>query len=62
MKFPKIGPAFLITAVFIGLETIITAPMVGENYVLSPVWALLFAMFVTLINTGKSSALLGRLT
>jgi manganese transport protein len=49
MKFPKIGPAFLVTAAFIGPGTIITASMAGANYGLSLVWALLFAMFATLI-------------
>lgn len=49
MKFPKIGPAFLVTAAFIGPGTIITASMAGANYGVSLVWALLFAMFATLI-------------
>ena len=49
MKLPKIGPAFLVTAAFIGPGTVITASMAGANYGLSLVWALLFAMFATLI-------------
>ena len=49
MKLPKVGPAFLVTAAFIGPGTIITASMAGANYGLALVWALLFAMFATLI-------------
>lgn len=49
MKLPKIGPAFFVTAAFIGPGTIITASMAGANYGLSLVWALLFAMVATLI-------------
>jgi NRAMP (natural resistance-associated macrophage protein)-like metal ion transporter len=49
MKLPKVGPAFLVTAAFIGPGTIITASMAGANYGLSLVWALLFAMIATLV-------------
>jgi NRAMP (natural resistance-associated macrophage protein)-like metal ion transporter len=49
MKFPKVGPAFLVTAAFIGPGSVITASMAGANYGLSLVWALLFAMVATLI-------------
>ncbi|MGB1261553.1 MAG: Nramp family divalent metal transporter [Cognaticolwellia sp.] len=49
MKLPKIGPAFLVTAAFIGPGTVITASMAGANYGLSLVWALLFAMLATLV-------------
>jgi Mn2+/Fe2+ NRAMP family transporter len=49
MRFPKIGPAFLVTAAFIGPGTIITASMAGANYGLSLVWALLFAMAATIV-------------
>ena len=49
MRLPKIGPAFLVTAAFIGPGTIITASMAGANYGLSLVWALLFAMVATLV-------------
>lgn len=49
MKLPKVGPAFLVTAAFIGPGTIITASMAGANYGLSLVWALLFSMIATLI-------------
>jgi len=49
LKFPKLGPAFLVTAAFIGPGTIITASLAGANYGLSLVWALLFAMVATLV-------------
>ncbi len=49
MKLPTVGPAFLVTAAFIGPGTIITASLAGANYGLSLVWALLFAMVATLI-------------
>lgn len=49
MKLPQIGPAFLVTAAFIGPGTVITASMAGANYGLSLVWALLFAMLATLV-------------
>jgi NRAMP (natural resistance-associated macrophage protein)-like metal ion transporter len=49
MRLPKIGPAFLVTAAFIGPGTIISASMAGANYGLSLVWALLFAMVATLV-------------
>jgi Mn2+/Fe2+ NRAMP family transporter len=49
MKLPKIGPAFLVTAAFIGPGTVITASMAGANYGLSLVWALLFAMLATIV-------------
>jgi NRAMP (natural resistance-associated macrophage protein)-like metal ion transporter len=49
MKFPKVGPAFLVTAAFIGPGTVITASMAGANYGLTLVWALLFAMIATII-------------
>ncbi|SEL85270.1 NRAMP (natural resistance-associated macrophage protein) metal ion transporters [Colwellia chukchiensis] len=49
MKLPQIGPAFLVTAAFIGPGTVITASMAGANYGLALVWALLFAMFATVV-------------
>lgn len=49
MKLLKVGPAFLVTAAFIGPGTVITASMAGANYGLSLVWALLFAMLATLV-------------
>ncbi len=49
MKFPSIGPAFLVTAAFIGPGTVITASLAGANFGYSLLWALLFSMFATLI-------------
>ena len=49
MKLPKVGPAFLVTAAFIGPGTVITASMAGANYGLTLIWALLFAMIATLV-------------
>lgn len=49
MKLPQIGPAFLVTAAFIGPGTVITASLAGANFGLSLVWALLFAMVATLV-------------
>ena len=49
MKLPQIGPAFLITAAFIGPGTIITASLAGANYGYALLWALLFSMLATII-------------
>jgi len=49
MRFPKVGPAFLVTAAFIGPGTVITASLAGANFGLTLVWALLFSVFATLI-------------
>lgn len=49
MKLPKIGPAFLVTAAFIGPGTVITASLAGANYGFSLLWALLFAVVATII-------------
>jgi manganese transport protein len=49
MKLPKVGPAFLVTAAFIGPGTVITASLAGANYGFSLLWALLFAVIATII-------------
>ncbi len=49
MKIPKIGPAVLVTAAFIGPGTVITASLAGANYGFSLLWALLFAIIATII-------------
>lgn len=49
MKFPTIGPAFLVTAAFIGPGTIITASLAGASYGYVLVWTLLFAMMATAV-------------
>jgi len=49
MKLPNIGPAFLVTAAFIGPGTVITATMAGANFGFSLLWALLFSIFATII-------------
>ena len=49
MKLPKVGPAVLVTAAFIGQGTVITASLAGANYGLALLWALLFSMVATLI-------------
>ena len=49
MKFPQIGPAFLVTAAFIGPGTVITASLAGANYGFALVWALLFSVIATII-------------
>lgn len=48
-KLPKIGPAILITAAFIGPGTVITASLAGANYGYSLLWALLFSIAATII-------------
>ncbi|WP_444997537.1 Nramp family divalent metal transporter [Aliikangiella sp. IMCC44359] len=48
-KLPKIGPAILITAAFIGPGTVITASLAGANYGYSLLWALLFSIGATII-------------
>lgn len=57
MKFPQIGPAFLVTAAFIGPGTVITASLAGANYGLTLVWALLFAMIATIVLQEMSARL-----
>jgi len=49
MKFPNIGPAFLVTAAFIGPGTVITASIAGANYGFALLWALLFSAIATII-------------
>ena len=49
MKTPKIGPAFLVTAAFVGPGTVITSTLAGANFGFALLWALLFAVFATLI-------------
>ncbi len=49
MKFPKIGPAVLVTAAFIGPGTVITATMAGANFGFSLLWALVFSVVATII-------------
>ena len=49
MKLPQIGPAFLVTAAFIGPGTVITASIAGANYGFALLWALLFSVIATLI-------------
>jgi len=49
MKIPQIGPAFLVTAAFIGPGTVITASIAGANYGFALLWALLFSVIATLI-------------
>lgn len=49
MKIPTIGPAFLVTAAFIGPGTVITASLAGANFGFSLIWALLFSVIATII-------------
>ena len=49
MKLPKIGPAILVTAAFIGPGTVITASLAGANFGFSLLWALLFSVVATII-------------
>lgn len=49
MKFPQIGPAFLVTAAFIGPGTVITASIAGANFGFALLWALLFSVIATII-------------
>lgn len=49
MKLPKVGPAFLVTAAFIGPGTVVTASMAGANFGFSLLWAILFSVIATLI-------------
>jgi len=49
MNFPQIGPAFLVTAAFIGPGTVITASIAGANYGFALLWALLFSVIATII-------------
>ncbi|MGB0937321.1 MAG: Nramp family divalent metal transporter [Colwellia sp.] len=49
MKIPQIGPAFLVTAAFIGPGTVVTASIAGANYGFALLWALLFSVIATII-------------
>ena len=49
MKLPKVGPAILVTAAFIGPGTVITASLAGANFGFSLLWALLFSVVATII-------------
>ncbi|MCP3674406.1 MAG: divalent metal cation transporter [Gammaproteobacteria bacterium] len=49
MNLPKIGPAILVTAAFIGPGTVITASLAGANFGFSLLWALLFSVVATII-------------
>ena len=57
MKFPKVGPAFLVTAAFIGPGTVITCTMAGANFGFALIWALLFSVIATLILQGMTARL-----
>jgi len=61
VKFPQIGPAFLVTAAFIGPGTVITASLAGANYGYVLLWALLFSAVATIILQ-EMSARLGIIT
>lgn len=49
MKSFNIGPAFLVTAAFIGPGTVVTASLAGANFGFSLLWAILFSVAATLI-------------
>lgn len=49
MKSFNIGPAFLVTAAFIGPGTVVTASIAGANFGFSLLWAILFSVLATLI-------------
>lgn len=49
IKMPQLGPAFLVTAAFIGPGTVITASLAGANYGVALVWALAFSVIATII-------------
>lgn len=49
MRLSSSGPAFLVTAAFIGPGTVITASRAGADFGHSLVWALVFSTFATLI-------------
>lgn len=49
MKSLNIGPAFLVTAAFIGPGTVVTASIAGANFGFSLLWAILFSVIATLI-------------
>ncbi len=49
MKSLNIGPAFLVTAAFIGPGTVVTASLAGANFGFALLWALLFSVVATII-------------
>ncbi len=57
MKLPQIGPAFLVTAAFIGPGTVITTSLAGANYGYALLWALLFSAVATIILQEMSARL-----
>ncbi len=57
MQFSKIGPAFLVTAAFIGPGTVITTSLAGANFGMSLVWALVFSTIATIILQEMSARL-----
>ncbi len=57
MRLPQIGPAFLVTAAFIGPGTVITASLAGANYGYALIWALLFSALATIILQEMSARL-----
>lgn len=57
MKKFSIGPAFMVTAAFIGPGTVITTTMAGANYGYALVWALAFSVVATIILQGMTARL-----
>ncbi|SFD02052.1 Nramp family divalent metal transporter [Pseudoalteromonas denitrificans] len=57
MKLPQMGPAFLVTAAFIGPGTVISASLAGANFGFSLLWALLFSVIATIILQEMASRL-----
>ncbi len=49
MKSFQLGPAFLVTAAFIGPGTVITATLAGANFGFALLWAVLFSVIATII-------------
>lgn len=49
MKSFQLGPAFLVTAAFIGPGTVITATLAGANFGFALLWAVLFSVVATII-------------
>jgi manganese transport protein len=48
-SIPKIGPAVLVTAAFIGPGSVITATLAGANFGFALLWALVFSVLATII-------------
>jgi len=49
MKRPSLGPAFLVTAAFVGPGTVITCTMAGANFGFALIWALVFSVIATIV-------------